>query len=151
MYIWVFCLYICLCVLCVFCWQSPEEGIDSPETGGADNHELLSECWELSQGHPVGPLQPSNRLSFQRWYLVRLSRGFLNLHRQKHIIGLRVVKTSLAWASSCVGDGNVGKSFYSDSPETLPLCNMKVPHSVSHYTMRNCFSIESQVEYRSSA
>lgn len=64
MYIWVFCLCICLCALYVFCWQSPEEGIDSPKTGGADSRELLCECWELSQGHPVGPLQPSNRLSF---------------------------------------------------------------------------------------
>lgn len=48
-----------LCVLCVFCWQSPEEGLDSPETGGADSCELLSECWPGTEPGPSGGATPA--------------------------------------------------------------------------------------------
>lgn len=49
--VWVFCLHVCLCIICVSgsLWVT-EKDIKSPGTGVRDDCEPLCGCWELNLG-----------------------------------------------------------------------------------------------------
>lgn len=48
--VWVFCLYVFLCISCVPGAQRLEEGAGAPRTGVPDRCELLWRCWEWKSG-----------------------------------------------------------------------------------------------------
>lgn len=47
----VFCLYACLCIVCLpGAHKGQKRLLDPPWVGGTDGYELSCGCWELSQG-----------------------------------------------------------------------------------------------------
>lgn len=82
--IWVFCLHICLCIVCMWCPQRPEEGIRFPGTQVRDDQKPQCGSWELNscplQEQPVlltvnhPSLQPLVYIFFKVLYILLLNK-----------------------------------------------------------------------------
>lgn len=48
LHVWVFCLHVGFCTICMECLWRTEEGVKSPETGAAGSCELPCEYWETN-------------------------------------------------------------------------------------------------------
>lgn len=49
-YVWMFCLHVCVIIMCALVNEEVTEDIGSPEPGIMDGYELPCRCWEWNMG-----------------------------------------------------------------------------------------------------